>query len=179
MRKLALLLAVVASCKGPSQEARKEPPQPAPSSGAVVAPPVVGEEVAVDYRPQSAGQAMIEVASPAGARVDIREGQALIGRDTAPMAITAQADHWYVVAARLPSGANREAKVQARASQIASLRFIDAPRCYRVPIIVEVVSGGMKQTEHATLVMHKRGLERIERDKDSNPALTEIGLEPT
>jgi len=120
MRKLALLLAMVAACKGPSQETRKEPPQPPPSSGAVAPPPVVGEEVAVDYRPQSAGQAMIEVASPAGARVDIREGQALIGRDTAPMAITAQPDHWYVVAARLPSGANREAKVQARASQIAS-----------------------------------------------------------
>jgi len=128
MRKLALLLAMVAACKGPSQETRKEPPQPPPSSGAVAPPPVVGEEVAVDYRPQSAGQAMIEVASPAGARVDIREGQALIGRDTAPMAITAQPDHWYVVAARLPSGANREAKVQARASQIASLRFIDAPQ---------------------------------------------------
>jgi hypothetical protein len=128
MRKLALLLACLAACKGPSQDARKEPARPAPTAAAVITPPVVGEEVAVEYRAQVAGQALIEVASPAGARVDIREGQALIGRDTAPMAIKAEPDHWYVIAARLPSGAAREARVQARASQIASLRFIDAPQ---------------------------------------------------
>jgi hypothetical protein len=128
MRKLALLLVCAAACKGPSQEARKEPPQAAPATAAVVPAPAVGDDVAVEYRTQSAGQAMIEVAAPAGARVDIREGQALVGRDTAPMAITVQPDHWYAVAARLPSGANREARVQARASQVASLRFIDAPQ---------------------------------------------------
>src|SRR3989442_4527049 len=70
----------------------------------------------------------MESAPPAGARVDVREGQALIGRDTAPMAIKAGADHWYMVAARLPSGAAREAKVQARAGQVASLRFVDVPQ---------------------------------------------------
>jgi hypothetical protein len=58
------------------------------------------------------------------------------------------------------------------------VRFIDAPRCYRLPILVEVESGGVRHTERATLVMHKRGLERLERDSDSNPTLAEVGLEP-
>jgi hypothetical protein len=126
MKKL-LLLVCVAACKGPTQEARKEP-APAPAPAAVQPPPVIGEEVAVDYRTQSEGHALIEVAAPAGARIDVREGQALIGRDTAPMAIKAEPDHWYMVGARLPSGAIREAKVQARAGQVASLRFVDVPQ---------------------------------------------------
>lgn len=60
------------------------------------------------------------------------------------------------------------------------VRFIDAPRCYRVPIKVEVVSGGITHVEYRTLVMHKRGLERLESDKDadSTPRLSEVGLEP-
>jgi hypothetical protein len=58
------------------------------------------------------------------------------------------------------------------------VRFIDAPRCYRLPVTVEIESGAQKYVERATLVMHKRGLERLERDKDSNPSLAEIGLEP-
>src|SRR4029079_4450223 len=44
------------------------------------------------------------------------------------------------------------------------VRFINAPRCYRLPIMVQIESGGRKHTEYATLVMHKRGLERLERD---------------
>jgi hypothetical protein len=58
------------------------------------------------------------------------------------------------------------------------VRFIDAPRCYRVPIVVHVDCGGESYVEQATLVLHKRGLERLERDKDSNPSLAEIELEP-
>jgi hypothetical protein len=58
------------------------------------------------------------------------------------------------------------------------VRFIDAPRCYRVPITVHVESGGQKYAERATLVMHKRGLERLERDNESDPSLAEVGLEP-
>ena len=127
MRKVGLLLVCVAACKGPAQEARKETTPP-PSAATVMPPPVVGEEVAVEYRTHPEGQALIEIAAPAGARVDVREGQALVGRDTAPMAIKAEADHWYMVAARLPSGAAREAKVQARAGQVASLRFVDVPQ---------------------------------------------------
>src|SRR5438105_12860006 len=127
MRRLALLLVCVAARKGPAQEARKEP-TPAASAATVVPPPVVGDEVAVEYRAQTEGQALIEIAAPAGARVDVREGQALIGRDTAPMAIKAEADHWYMVAARLPSGAARDARVQARAGPVAARRFGRVPR---------------------------------------------------
>lgn len=58
------------------------------------------------------------------------------------------------------------------------VRFIDAPRCYRLPVSVAIEAGGHTYTERATLVLHKRGLERLERDKDSNPSLAEVGLEP-
>ena len=125
MRRLALLLLCAAGCGGPVQETRKDP-VPAPAPAAVVVQTPVADEVAVEYRTQAEGHALIEVASPAGARVDVREGQALIGRDTAPMTVKAQPDHWYAIAARLPSGGAREAKVQARGGQIASVRFMDA-----------------------------------------------------
>jgi hypothetical protein len=58
------------------------------------------------------------------------------------------------------------------------VRFINAPRCYRVPIHVELEMGGRTFHETATLVLHKRGLERVEREADSDPNLAEIGLEP-
>jgi hypothetical protein len=60
------------------------------------------------------------------------------------------------------------------------VRFIDAPRCYRVPIKVRVECGGHTHEEQSTLVLHKRGLERLDRDeeKPSNPSLAEIGIEP-
>jgi|SRR5689334_24824749 hypothetical protein len=130
MRKLAPLFLCLAACPGQRQVVREEPaPAPAPAAPppAAPAPPaaLIGEDVAVEYRPQADGQALIEVASPAGARVDVREGEALVGRDSAPMTVKAEADHWYSIAARLPSGAAREAKVQARAGEVASLRFTD------------------------------------------------------
>jgi len=125
MRRLALLLVCAAGCGGPTQETRKDP-APAPAPAAVVVQAPVADEVAVEYRTQAEGHALIEVASPAGARIDVREGQALIGRDTAPMTVKAQPDHWYAIAARLPSGAAREAKVQARGGQIASVRFTES-----------------------------------------------------
>jgi len=66
------------------------------------------------------------------------------------------------------------------------VRFIDAPRCYRVPIKVQVECSGETYEEQATLVLHKRGLERLDRNDpgadehpaSSNPSLAEIGLEP-
>jgi hypothetical protein len=60
------------------------------------------------------------------------------------------------------------------------VRFVDAPRCYRVPIRVRVVCDGRTYEEQSTLVLHKRGLERLDRDEDkpSNPSLAEIGIEP-
>src|SRR5438105_13703446 len=122
MKNTALLLFCCACATAAPQ------PPPKPKEVAVAEPTpatVVDENVAVEYRPQSEGKTLLEVASPAGARVDVREGQALVGRDIAPMAIRAEGDHWYAVAARLPSGEQREAKVQARAGEIASLRFAE------------------------------------------------------
>jgi len=130
MRIVVPLLVCLAACQAHRQVAREEPaPGPAaPAPAPVAAPPtpaVIGDDVAVEYRPQAGGQALIEVASPAGTRVDVREGEALIGRDSAPMTVKGEADHWYSVAARLPSGAAREAKVLARAGEVASLSFTD------------------------------------------------------
>lgn len=59
------------------------------------------------------------------------------------------------------------------------VRFIDAPRCYRLPVMIELTSGEQRYAERATLVLHKRGLERLETERDlldSSPG--EIGLEP-
>lgn len=123
MNRLPLLL-LCCACASRVQETK---PAPAPAPAAEVHPaPVVEEDAAVEYRPQTEGRTLLEVASPSGARVDVREGQALTGRDVAPMTVKAEADHWYVVAARLPSGDLRETKVQARAGQIAVVRFAQA-----------------------------------------------------
>ena len=45
------------------------------------------------------------------------------------------------------------------------VRFAAAPRCYRVPVQVRVRCGGDSQEERVTLVLTKRGLERLERDE--------------
>jgi hypothetical protein len=62
------------------------------------------------------------------------------------------------------------------------VRFIDAPRCYRVPLKMFLECGGVTWEDTATLVLHKRGLDRIEQDErpalDSDPALLDSGLEP-
>lgn len=125
MKKLALLFALAAGC---SQTAQQTKPTPEESSEAQAPAParIIDENATVEYRAQAEGKALVEVAAPQGARVDIREGQALAGRDVAPMSVKAEADHWYVVAARLASGATREIKVQARAGQVASVRFQDS-----------------------------------------------------
>lgn len=123
MNRIPLLL-LCCACAAKVQETRPPPPAAAPVE--VKPAPVVEENVAVEYRPQSEGKTLLEVSSPSGARVDVKEGQALVGRDVAPMTVRAEADHWYVVAARLPSGAVRESKVQARAGQVASVRFVEA-----------------------------------------------------
>lgn len=127
MKRAALLL-LACACASQVQETRPPPP-PHPAPVEVRPPPVVEENASVEYRPQAEGKTLLEVASPAGARVDVREGLALKGRDAAPMTVNAEADHWYTVAARLPGGEVRETKVQARAGQIASVRFAgEAPK---------------------------------------------------
>jgi len=121
--KRLLLLVVAAACAAPVQQVKPPAPEPA-----IEAPPparIVEQGATVEYRAQAEGKSLIEVAGPPGASVDVHEGQALVGRETAPMSVRAEADHWYVVAARLPSGAVRQTKVQARAGEVASVRFED------------------------------------------------------
>lgn len=60
--------------------------------------------------------------------------------------------------------------------------FVDAPKCYRVPVRVRVRCAGEPiHDESATLIVHKRGLERLERlerDGGSDPSLAELALDP-
>jgi hypothetical protein len=42
------------------------------------------------------------------------------------------------------------------------IRFTHAPRCYRVPVRVVVRRGGISDEQRGALIVHKRGLERIE-----------------
>jgi uncharacterized membrane protein len=47
------------------------------------------------------------------------------------------------------------------------VRFAQAARCYRVPVVVRVECAGAKRHERATLVLTKRGLDRLERRVDA------------
>ena len=51
------------------------------------------------------------------------------------------------------------------------VRFAAAPRCYRVPVRVQVRSGAEWHGETATLVLTKRGLDRLEREAPGARAL--------
>lgn len=56
--------------------------------------------------------------------------------------------------------------------------FTAAPRCYRVAVRLRVRSGGVEHREEATLVLHKRGLERLEFEEGGEAEL-ETGVLPT
>lgn len=63
------------------------------------------------------------------------------------------------------------------------VKFTDAPRCYRVPIRVKVTCNGATFEENATIVLHKRGLDRLERTRESlrpmeRESVKDVGLEP-
>jgi hypothetical protein len=63
------------------------------------------------------------------------------------------------------------------------VRFVDAPRCYRMPVRLSVRSEGRTWSEEGTLVLHKRGLDRLERAGRSTretvmPDPPAIGIEP-
>jgi hypothetical protein len=49
-------------------------------------------------------------------------------------------------------------------SKMRRVRFTQAPRCYRVPIRIHVKLGDSVSEQRGSLVLHKRGLERIEFD---------------
>ena len=57
------------------------------------------------------------------------------------------------------------------------VRFIDAPRCYRLPLKVRVCCEGHVSDEEVTVVLHKRGLDRLERAMEL-VELKETGIEP-
>ncbi len=61
------------------------------------------------------------------------------------------------------------------------VRFIDAPRCYRVPVKVRITTAAGTSEEAGTLVLHKRGLDRIERAGDAHDSDPDLdgGLEPS
>ena len=134
-RPLAALLplALAAACGGAARETRPTTPVQQPQPVAQVEPPkppeppkpVVEEGLVIDYRSQVEGKTLIEVAQPEGSQVDVYEGARQIGHDTAPMAVRAGADEWYRVHVRLPSGLEREKKVQALHGLVTSLRFVD------------------------------------------------------
>ncbi len=54
--------------------------------------------------------------------------------------------------------------------------FTAAPRCYRFPIRVSVCSGNERHEERGVVVMHKGGLDRLERESDLSRAISEETL---
>ena len=57
------------------------------------------------------------------------------------------------------------------------VRFVDAPRCYRLPVRLKLTCHGQTTSETMTLVVHKRGLDRLERESELAPP-KETGIEP-
>ena len=55
--------------------------------------------------------------------------------------------------------------------------FTAAPRCYRVAVRLKVVCGDVVREEDATLVLHKRGLDRLEFERGGEAEL-ETGVLP-
>jgi hypothetical protein len=51
------------------------------------------------------------------------------------------------------------------------VRFIDAPRCYRVPVRLHVDCEGESRDVRASLVLHKRGLDRLEAEGEGEPSM--------
>lgn len=49
------------------------------------------------------------------------------------------------------------------------VRFVDAPRCYRLPVRLTVKCKGRTWSEAGTLVLHKRGLDRLEQQAQIEP----------
>jgi hypothetical protein len=128
MKRIAMAIVLCAACIGPVQEVKPQAKEPERPPAEAPRPAIISDDTStVEYRGQAEGKSLLEVADPFGAQVEIHEGERLLSRDVAPMAVNVEVDHWYRVAARLPSGAVREKKVQARIGQVASVHFPDAP----------------------------------------------------
>lgn len=59
------------------------------------------------------------------------------------------------------------------------VRFVDALRCYRLPVRVTAECAGETYVESGALILHKRGLERLERDRSTLAPPGEVGFEPS
>jgi hypothetical protein len=67
----------------------------------------------------------------------------------------------YDVSPLLPRLAD-EVKIVPFVDQDGAVRFAEAPRRYQIPISVRLYQGGETAEEHATLVLEKRGLSRVD-----------------
>jgi hypothetical protein len=67
----------------------------------------------------------------------------------------------YDVSPLLPRLAD-EVKIVPFVDQAGAVRFAEAPRRYQIPISVRLHQGGETVEEHATLVLEKRGLTRVD-----------------
>ena len=133
--KRALLpsLLIAAACAAPQPrpaekpaEVETPPEKPRPPERPPEPQPVVIVEdgLRLEYRPH--GRTVIEVTEPEGAQVQAFDGPALVASDTVPLAFDALPDHYYRFVFQMPGGAVREKKLQARASQLLSVRVLEA-----------------------------------------------------
>ena len=78
--------------------------------------------------------------------------------------------------ARLDDAVKKVPVLDARTRRVC---FIDAPRCYRVPVRLRVDCDGRSRDVQARLVLHKRGLDRLELDgADTEESKLDTGVEP-
>src|SRR5207253_1707122 len=135
--KRALLpsLLLAAACAAPQPKPPEKPaeaqPQPPPEKPRPPEKPpepqsvvIVEDGLRLEYRPH--GRTVIEVTEPEGAQVQAFDGPALVASDTVPLAFDALPDHYYRFVFQMPGGAVREKKLQARASQLLSVRVLEA-----------------------------------------------------
>ncbi len=80
---------------------------------------------------------MVEVTGPVGALCEVTAAGAPVAKDTIPLSFAATSDQYYRITVHLPSGGLREVKVQARAGQVASVRFADTGKRGRQPLTPE------------------------------------------
>jgi hypothetical protein len=138
-RSLAALALCAAALLAPACSSPPPPrPTPAPAKASPPPPPPPADEGATtDFRPQAEGKSMVEVTEPAGALCEVTAAGAPVAKDAIPLSFAATSDQYYRITVHLPSGGLREVKVQARAGQVASVKFADTGKHGRQPLTPE------------------------------------------
>ena len=132
---LALLCALPSACSTPPPPTRPPPaPRPAPPPAPLAA---ADDGAALEFRPQAEGRTLLEVVEPAGALCEVTAAGEAVAKDSVPLSFPAISDQYYRVMVHLPSGGLREIKLQARAGQVASVRFADTGKHGRQPLTAE------------------------------------------